>query len=101
MVDEGRLQQLVEEQQRLAASHGFTIDYQNKRESQANVRCYKELAPTTYEKHDRAVENWIVWHLSRNENHEKNFSKDEPDPSPQTLKLFAESYIATRKDIPS
>ena len=52
MVDEGRLQQLVEEHQRLAASRGFTVDYQNERESQVNVRCYKELAPTTYEKHD-------------------------------------------------
>ena len=60
MVDEGCLQQLVEERQRLAASRGFTINYQNKWESQVNVRCYKELAPMTYEKHDQAVENWIL-----------------------------------------
>ena len=60
MIDKGRLQQLAETQQRLAASRGFTIDYQNKQASQGNVKCYKELAPPTYEKHDRAAENWIV-----------------------------------------
>ena len=41
------------------------------------------------------------WQLSRDENKDKNFSKEEPDPSPQTLKLFAEDYIATRKKLPS
>lgn len=60
MVGEDRLQRLVEERRRLAASRGFTIDYQNEQESQENVICHKELVPTTYEKHDRAVENWIL-----------------------------------------
>ena len=60
MIDDGRLQQLVEKQKRLATSRGFTIDYQNERASQVNVKCYKKLAPPTYEKHDRAGENWIV-----------------------------------------
>ena len=60
MTDKARLQKLAEKQKRLATSRGFTIDYQNEQVSQVNVRCYKELAPPTYEKHDRAVENWIV-----------------------------------------
>ena len=60
MTDKARLQQLAEKQKRLATSRGFTIDYQNEQVSQVNVKCYKELAPPTYEKHDRAVENWIV-----------------------------------------
>lgn len=101
MVDEDRLQQLLEERRRLEASRGFTIDYQHEQESRENVICYKDLAPTTYEKHNRAVENWTLWRLSRNESKEMNFSKEEPDPSPQTLKLFAESYIATQKNLPS
>lgn len=60
MIDKDRLQRIVEEWQRLAASRGFTIDYQNEQASQGNFRCYKELAPLTYEKHDRAAENWVV-----------------------------------------
>ena len=52
MIDKGCLQQLAETQQHLAASHSFTINYQNKQASQGNVKCYKELAPPTYEKHD-------------------------------------------------
>ncbi|KAA8644962.1 uncharacterized protein ATNIH1004_009173 [Aspergillus tanneri] len=101
MIAEERRLQLVEEQRRLAASRGFTIDYQQVQESQENVICHKELAPTTHEKYDRAVENWTLWRLSRNESREKNFSKDEPDPSPQILKSFAEYYIATRRKLPS
>ena len=60
MVSEGCLQQLVEERQRLVASHGFTIGYQNEHGSQENVICCKELAPTTDETHDQAVENWTL-----------------------------------------
>lgn len=41
------------------------------------------------------------WRLSRNEPESKNFAKEEPDPSAQTLKLFAEDFVVTRKDIPS
>ena len=52
MIDKGCLQQLAETQQHLAASHSFTINYQNKQASQGNVKYYKELAPPTYEKHD-------------------------------------------------
>ena len=60
MTGKARLQELAEKQKHLATSRGFTIDYQNKQVSQVNVRCYKELAPPTYEKHDQAVKNWIV-----------------------------------------
>jgi len=45
MIDEGRLQQLVEKQKRLATSRGFTMDYQNERASRVNVRCYKSSHP--------------------------------------------------------
>ncbi|KAI9040418.1 uncharacterized protein KD926_008241 [Aspergillus affinis] len=93
--------QIIEERCRLAASRGFTIDFQQQQESQENVICHKKLAPTTYEKYDRALGNWELWRLSRNESKEKNFSHDEPDPTPQILKSFAEDYIATRKKIPS
>ncbi|KAJ5415015.1 hypothetical protein N7509_000113, partial [Penicillium cosmopolitanum] len=37
------------------------------------------------------------WGLSLNEANNANFSKEEPDPTPQLLKSFAEDYIATRK----
>lgn len=45
------LKQLAEENHHLAASHGFTIDYQNKQESQENTICLKKLAPVTYKQH--------------------------------------------------
>ena len=54
------LKQLAEENRRLAASRGFTIDYQNEQESQENTICLKELAPATYEQHGRAAKNWTV-----------------------------------------
>jgi len=60
MVGEDRLQWLVEERQRLAASCSFTIYYPNKQESWENSICHNELALTAYEKHDRAIENWIL-----------------------------------------
>jgi hypothetical protein len=45
--------------------------------------------------------NFCRWRLSRNEAINANFSKNEPDPTPEILKSFAEDYIATRKKIPS
>ncbi|KAG2010923.1 hypothetical protein GB937_007467 [Aspergillus fischeri] len=50
------------------------------------------------EEHQRLAESslqWALWRLSRKESGTKNFSKDEPDPSPQILKLFVEFYITT------
>ncbi|KAJ5289563.1 uncharacterized protein N7443_009816 [Penicillium atrosanguineum] len=41
------------------------------------------------------------WRLSRNEAKDANFSENEPNPTPQLLKLFAEDYVATRKKVPS
>jgi len=60
MASEDHLQHLLKERRRLAASRGFTIDYQREQELKENVVCHKELAPATYEKHDRAAENWIL-----------------------------------------
>lgn len=51
-------QQLVEERRRLAASRGFTIDYQQLQERQENIVSHRRLAPTTDEKYYRALENW-------------------------------------------
>ncbi|KAJ6127624.1 hypothetical protein N7523_003236 [Penicillium sp. IBT 18751x] len=63
--------------------------------------CHKELAPATVDKYEKSVLNWALWRLSRNEAAYANFSKDEPDPTPQLFKSFAEDYIATRKTLPS
>lgn len=41
------------------------------------------------------------WRLSRNEPPNANFSKDDPDLSPQLLKLFVEDYIVTREHTPT
>lgn len=60
MVIEDRLQHLLKERQRLAASRGFTIDYQRKQELGENVVCQKDLAPATNEKHEKAAENWML-----------------------------------------
>ncbi|KAH2457205.1 hypothetical protein KXW63_002869 [Aspergillus fumigatus] len=96
-LDKECLEKAVRERQRLAESRGFTLDYQLQQEQKENVICHPRLAPATDAKYDRAVFNWAVWRLSRNESATTNFSKDEPDPSPQILKLFAEEFIATRK----
>ena len=60
MIDDGRLQQLLKERQRLAASRGFTMDYQRNQELGENVVCQKDLAPATNEKHEKAAENWML-----------------------------------------
>ncbi|KAJ5714395.1 uncharacterized protein N7483_011576 [Penicillium malachiteum] len=84
-----------------AASRGFTLDYQNEREQEENTICHKELAPATLQNYENTALNWILWRLSRNEAANANFGKEEPDPTPQLLKSFAEYFIATRKDLPS
>ncbi|KAJ5713927.1 uncharacterized protein N7483_011108 [Penicillium malachiteum] len=84
-----------------AASRGFTLDYQNEREQEENTICHKELAPATLQNYENTALNWALWRLSRNEAANANFTKEEPDPTPQLLKSFAEYFIATRKDLPS
>ncbi|BCR90176.1 hypothetical protein ACHE_60062S, partial [Aspergillus chevalieri] len=78
-----------------------TAAYQRETEEQDNVVCLKQRAPATEATYSRANENWCLWRLSRDENESKNSAKEEPDPSAQTLKLFAEDFVATRKQIPS
>ncbi|KAJ5302313.1 hypothetical protein N7508_007176 [Penicillium antarcticum] len=95
------LQRALDERVALAASRGFTHEYQTEREREDNVICHKALAPATVNKYDKSVLNWALWRLSRNEAADANFSKDEPDPTPQILKSFAEDYVATRKNLPS
>ncbi|KAJ5091808.1 hypothetical protein NUU61_006678 [Penicillium alfredii] len=41
------------------------------------------------------------WRVSRNEATDANFSKDDPDPTPQQLKLIAEFVITSYKTFPS
>ncbi|KAJ5389764.1 uncharacterized protein N7496_000832 [Penicillium cataractarum] len=94
-------QKELEERAARAASRGFTLEYQNKREQESNTICLKQLTPATLQKYEDTVKNWALWRLSRNETIDANFSKNEPDPTPEILKSFAEDYIATRKKIPS
>ncbi|KAJ5813677.1 uncharacterized protein N7503_000427 [Penicillium pulvis] len=94
------LQKALEERIARAASRGFTQEYQNEREQEENITCYRELAPATLRKYEDAALNWALWRLSRNEATNANFSKDEPDPTPNLLKLFVEDYIATRRKLP-
>ncbi|TQB76439.1 hypothetical protein MPDQ_007846 [Monascus purpureus] len=99
--DDAKLQKLLEEHQRLAESRGFTLEYQSEQEKKENIISFPRLAPATWDKYDQAALQWALWRLSRKESGTKNFSKDEPDPSPQILKLFVEFYIATRRKVPS
>lgn len=50
--------QLIEQRRSLAASRGFTIDYQLSQEHQENIVSYKQLAPATKENYRRASSNW-------------------------------------------
>lgn len=50
--------QLVKECCCLAASCGFTIDYQQLQEHQENIISHRRLAPTTDEKYYCVLENW-------------------------------------------
>lgn len=63
----------------------------------------KQRAPATEATYSRAIENWCLysWQLSQNEPESKSFAKEEPDPSAQTLKLFAGDFVVTHKDLPS
>ncbi|KAJ5675025.1 uncharacterized protein N7477_004959 [Penicillium maclennaniae] len=71
-------------------------------EKTENTIAHRELAPATHDKYDHAVETWILWRLSRGEPGDTERMKEEPMPTPQTMKLFAENYIVTRKkDLPS
>jgi hypothetical protein len=47
-------------QQRIAraASRGFTLEYQKKKEDEGNTICRRQLAPATQAKYDYAVESW-------------------------------------------
>lgn len=60
MAQDKQLQKLLDERRQLAASRGFTVDYQQEQETQDNAICHKALAPATHEKYDRAVRNWVL-----------------------------------------
>lgn len=48
------------EQAKLAASRGFTIEYQAQQEATENTVAQPELARPTEEKHIRVAENWAM-----------------------------------------
>lgn len=104
MTAEDRRLKLIQERSKLAESRGFTAAYQHETEEQDNVVvCLKQRAPATEATYSRAIENWCLysWQLSQNEPESKSFAKEEPDPSAQTLKLFAGDFVVTHKDLPS
>ncbi|OJD26825.1 hypothetical protein ACJ73_01792 [Blastomyces percursus] len=89
-----------QELRKLSYSRGFTIEYQQDRETRENDQCRKAIAPATKATYDPVVELW--WRLSRNEPEDTNFAKHELGPSAQTLKNFTEFYVTSRKkDLPS
>ncbi|CAG7978592.1 unnamed protein product [Penicillium olsonii] len=91
----------LEEYQRRTQSRGFTKEYQDRFEKEENVVCHKPLAPITYAKHEAAALYWTLFKLSRGEASGAKLSKDTPLPTPQELKNFVESFVASRKDLPS
>ncbi|KAF7590037.1 hypothetical protein BBP40_003426 [Aspergillus hancockii] len=99
MFSNEHLEKLLEERKRLAESRGFTLEYQQ--EKIENTVCHPRIAPATEEKYERAVTNWALWRLSRSEPKDANLTREDPDPTPQQLKLFAESYVVSRKTKPS
>ncbi|KAJ5639155.1 uncharacterized protein N7484_007017 [Penicillium longicatenatum] len=101
MTTEEKIQKALALSVERAKSRGFTREYQDQKEFKDNIISLQELAPATAKKYDDVVFIWGLWRLSRNEPVQKNFSKDEPDPTPQQLKLFAEHYITTRRELPS
>ncbi|CAI7595632.1 unnamed protein product [Penicillium viridicatum] len=96
------LSEVLEARVKLAASRGFTIEYQKEQEKSENCVTQPELAPPTHDKYDRAAYNWVLsFKLSRKESGDLSAMKDEPAPSPQILKSFAEDFITTRTKLPS
>ncbi|KAJ6163958.1 hypothetical protein N7470_002630 [Penicillium chermesinum] len=93
------IQQKLDKVNACALSRGFICDYQQEREQTENTIRHKALAPATDQNYEKTVLNWLL--LSCNEAATANFSKKDPDPSPQLLKSFTEYYIITRENFPS
>lgn len=55
------LSEVLEARVKLAASRGFTIEYQKEQEKSENCVTQPELAPPTHDKYDRAAYNWVLW----------------------------------------
>lgn len=53
-------QKELEERTARAASRGFTLEYQNKREQENNTICLKQLAPATLKKYEDTEKNWAL-----------------------------------------
>lgn len=62
-MQEKDLTKILEARATLAASRGFTIEYQKEQEQSENTITQPELAPATHDKYDRAAYNWVLWVL--------------------------------------
>ncbi|KAL4860795.1 hypothetical protein BDV12DRAFT_191490 [Aspergillus spectabilis] len=92
----------VAELRKLGETRGFTTQYQQEKKAEENEVCHKRRAPVTDDRYGRAVENWKLWMMTQDEREDKYFTKSDPDPPSQDLKLFCESYICLRQgDLPS
>ena len=57
------LSKILEARAKLAASRGFTLEYQKEQEQSENRVAQPELAPATHDKYDDAAKNWVLWVL--------------------------------------
>ncbi|KAM0107297.1 hypothetical protein ACP6JB_007115 [Aspergillus fumigatus] len=100
--EEEQRRRKVEELRKIGELRGFTTEYQQITKRKENEICHKKRAPATDERYNRAVENWKIWMMTQGEPEDRYFSKVEPDPPSQILKLFSESFICLREgDLPS
>ena len=54
------LNKILEQRAQIAASRGFTIEYQSEQEKQENTIEQSELTPATHDKYERAASNWLL-----------------------------------------
>ncbi|KAJ5921081.1 hypothetical protein N7466_009407 [Penicillium verhagenii] len=97
MSSQKNIQKALEESMTRAKSRGFTLEYQERIESEDNIISLRTLASPTDNKYEYVKFTWNIWRLSRGEPVD-DFSnlKEQPDPTPQQLKSFAEFYITSR-----
>ena len=58
MSDFKDLQKIAAKRAALAASRGFTTEYQDTKEQEENKICHKKLAPATISKYNYSLRNW-------------------------------------------
>ncbi|KAF4201971.1 hypothetical protein CNMCM8927_000885 [Aspergillus lentulus] len=91
------LRRKAEELRKFAELRGFTTEYQKEQKSKPNEISHKKRAPATDKKYGDSAAFWKVWMLSQNEPGDRYFTKEQPDPPIQILKLYSEAFITLRK----